>query len=67
MLSSPALHPLASFRSGFSACLGARRDALFELADAALTANGASSLVQFTLAPLHRQSWGSFYEALAVG
>jgi PAS domain-containing protein len=67
MLSSPALQPLESFRSAFYACLGARRDALFELADAALTLNPASSLVQLSLAPRHRRSWGSLYDALAVG
>jgi hypothetical protein len=67
MLSSPALQPLESFRSAFYGCLGARRDALFELADAALALNGPSSLVQLSLAPLHRRRWGSLYDGLAVG
>jgi hypothetical protein len=67
MLSSPALHSLASFRSRFYACLGVRRDALFELADAVLTQSGVASLVLLSLMPVHRRSWGSLYDALAVG
>src|SRR5256885_17095374 len=67
MLSSPALHPLDCFRSGFYACLGARRDTLFELADAALTTSTTASLVHLSLVPAHRRSWGSLYDALAVG
>jgi hypothetical protein len=67
MLSSPALHPLDCFRSSFYACLGARRDALFDLADAALTTSASSSLVHLSLLPAHRRSWGSLYDALAVG
>jgi hypothetical protein len=66
MLSSPALLPLWLFGSRRYACLGARRDALFELADAVLTQNGAASLVQPRLMPVHRRSWSSLYDALAV-
>ena len=67
MLSSSDPQPLASFRSRFYACLGARRDALFELADATLTTSAASSLVHLSLTAPHRRGWGSLYDALAVG
>jgi hypothetical protein len=51
MLSSPALHLLDSFRSGFYACFGTRRDTLFALADAALTTSANSSLIHLSLLP----------------
>ena len=60
-----ALH---DFRRSFYECLHRRRDALFELADAILSADAAApSPVHLSLEPAHRRGWGSFYAALARG
>jgi len=45
----------------------ARRDALFELLDAATVAGLVPSLVYLSLAAVHRRGWGSLYDALAAG
>lgn len=47
--------------------MGRRADALFELADAALTAGSVPSPVHLSLAPVHRRGWGSLYAALSKG
>ena len=49
------------------AAFGRRRDALFDLVDALLTAAPAPSLVHLCLAPAHRRGWGSLYAALRRG
>jgi hypothetical protein len=67
MFSTASLNQLRSFRSDFYQCLGQRRDALFDLADAALGAGLVPSLAHLSLAPSHRRGWGSLYAALAVG
>ena len=46
---------------------GAAVDALFELADAALTAGSVPSPVHLSLAPVYRRGWGSLYAALSKG
>jgi hypothetical protein len=62
---SDALH---SFRRSFYECLHRRGDALFELADAILTADGAApSPAHLSLQPPHRRGWGSLYAALSHG
>jgi len=62
---SDALH---NFRRSFYECLHCRSDALFELADAILSADAAApSPVHLSLQPAHRRRWGSFYAALARG
>ncbi len=61
------LAALRAFRSDLSTCLGPRRDALFELADALLTAGLVPSPVHLSLEAIHRRGWGSLYAALARG
>src|SRR5438105_3161217 len=59
---------LAGFREGFLRCLTARADALFELADAVLCAQGpVSSLVRLCLEPEFRRGHGSLYDGLSDG
>jgi hypothetical protein len=59
---------LAGFRRQFYACLTSRADALFELADAVLCADGpVRSLVELSLVGEHRRGHGSLYAALARG
>jgi hypothetical protein len=56
-----------AFRAGRDACRGRRRDALFELRDALLTAGPGPSLPHLRLAPGHRRGWGSVDAALRRG
>src|ERR671911_2671689 len=64
----PPPDALRTFRRSFYECLHRRRDALFELTDAILTADAsAPSPVRLSLQPAHRRGWGSFYAALARG
>lgn len=63
-----SLSALSCFRDGFYACLSRRADALFELCDAVLCANGpVRSLVELTLAAEHRRGHGAMYDALSQG
>jgi hypothetical protein len=63
-----ALSELSAFRAGFYHCLDARADALFELADAVICADGpVTSLAQLSLAPVFRRGHGALYDALADG
>ncbi len=65
---SDALHALCAFRRSFYECLHRRSDALFELTDALLTADGAvPSPVHLSLQASHRRGWGSLYAALDRG
>ncbi len=60
-----ALH---AFRRSFYECFHRRRDALFELADAILAADGAApSPAHLSLQASHRRGWGSLYAALDRG
>ena len=60
-----ALH---SLRRSLYECLYRRGDALFELADAILTADGAvPSPAHLSLQASHRRGWGSLYAALDRG
>jgi DDE superfamily endonuclease len=59
---------LAGFRSVFYDALTARADALFELTDAILCADGpVHSLVELSLVAEHRRGHGALYDALAHG
>ena len=62
-----ALAALRAFRAGMYTCFGRRRDALFELLDALLTAGPCPSLPHLSLASGHRRGWGSVYAALRRG
>ena len=59
---------LAGFRCEFYACLTARADELFELADSVLCAEGpVRTLVGLSLAPEHRRGHGALYDGLSAG
>ena len=63
-----ALGDLSGFRKAFYDCLTARADALFELTDAALCADGpVTSLVELSLAVEHRRGHGSLYGGVNQG
>ena len=67
MIAPDALAALTTFRGDLYACFAQRRDALFDLTDALLTADAVASPVHLSLAPAHRRGWGSLYAALADG
>ena len=59
---------LAAFRGEVYRCLGRRRDALFELADAVLCADGpVRTLAGLSLVPEHRRGHGALYDAVNHG
>jgi DDE superfamily endonuclease len=59
---------LSRFRGELYSCLTRRSDALFELADAVLCADGpVRSLVELSLVGEHRRGHGGLYDALAAG
>jgi hypothetical protein len=63
-----SLNDLAAFRCVFYDCLTLRADALFELADAVLCADGpVSTLVGLTLTAEHRRGHGALYDGLGSG
>lgn len=63
-----SLAVLSGFRADFYGCLTARADALFELTDALLCADGpVRSLVDLTLTAEHRRGHGALYDALNCG
>lgn len=63
-----ALGDLSRFRHGFYECLTKRADALFELTDAVLCADGpVTSLVELSLAAEHRRGHGALYDSLNQG
>jgi hypothetical protein len=62
------LGDLDRFRQEFYGSLSARADALFELTDAMLCADGrVTSLVELTLVGEHRRGHGAMYDALNAG
>lgn len=64
----PSDDALCTFRRSFYECLHRRKDALFELPDAILTADGAApSPAHLSLQASHRRGWGSLYAALDRG
>jgi hypothetical protein len=59
---------LVAFRRELHGCFTARADALFELADAVLCAEGpVRSLAELSLCPVFRRGHGALYDALACG
>ncbi|MFJ2116715.1 NF041680 family putative transposase [Streptomyces sp. NPDC087850] len=63
-----AFAEVSHFRSELYACLTARGDALFELCDALLCAEGpVRTLVELALAPEHRRGYGALYGGLNQG
>src|SRR5215212_3411825 len=64
---SNALDVLHTFRKSLYRCFDRRADALFELADAILTAGVVPSPVHLSLEAVHRRGWGSLYAALDRG
>jgi hypothetical protein len=59
---------LAGFRDGLYRCLTARADALMDLCDAVLCADGpVRSLAELSLVPEFRRGHGALYDALAEG
>jgi hypothetical protein len=63
-----ALGDLAAFRQEFYRCLPLRADALFELTDAVLCADGpVTTLVGLSLAAEHRRGHGALYDGLDAG
>ena len=59
---------LSRFRLDFHACLTARADELFELADAVLCADGpVRALARLSLGPEHRRGHGALYDAVNCG
>jgi DDE superfamily endonuclease len=63
-----ALGALSGFRRDLYGCLTARPDALFELTDAVLCADGpVRSLVELSLAAEHRRGHGALYDGLNGG
>jgi hypothetical protein len=59
---------LSRFRREFHACLTARRDEIFELADAVLCAGGpVRDLASLSLTPEHRRGHGALYGAVNHG
>jgi hypothetical protein len=62
------LDALRAFRRSFYGCFHRRRDAIFELTDAILAADGAiPSPAHLSLQASHRRGWGSHYAALGRG
>jgi DDE superfamily endonuclease len=63
-----SLTVLSRFRTDLYACLPARADALFELTDALMCADGpVKTLVDLSLAPEHRRGHGALYGGLNHG
>ena len=67
MIDPATLNTLRQFRAGVYDCFRARRDALFEVLDAATVLGLVPSLAYPSLPPVHRRRWGSLYDALAAG
>jgi len=64
----PPPDALRTFRRSLYECFHRRKDALFELADAILSADGtAPSPAHLSLQAPHRRGWGSLYAALWRG
>src|SRR5437867_9767101 len=59
---------LARFRATlYATALGNRKDSLFDLLDAVLTADGPATLARLSLAPGFRRRWPSVSDALDAG
>lgn len=66
-MNTPDLEALRAFRYHVYTRFGCRRDALFELLDALLTAPTIETPAHLSLVPSCRRGWGSLYDALNAG
>jgi DDE superfamily endonuclease len=66
-MNTPDLDRLRAFRHQMYTRFGCRRDALFELVDAVLTAPTIETPAHLSLAPACQRGWGSLYDALNAG
>jgi hypothetical protein len=64
---TPDLEELRAFRHHVYPLFGCRRDALFELLDAILTAPTIETPAHLSLVPTCQRGWGSLYDALNAG
>jgi DDE superfamily endonuclease len=67
METTPAHRTLQGFGQELYQALGRRRDALFELLEAALESSGRATLVRLSLSSAFRRRWPSAPDALADG
>jgi hypothetical protein len=67
MINPVTVNYLRKFRAEVYQRFETRRDALFELLDAVITAGLVPSLAHLSLEAAHRRGWGSLYDALAAG
>jgi hypothetical protein len=61
------LEELRVFRQHVYPLFGCRRDALFDLLDALLTAPSIETPAHLSLSPSCQRGWGSLYDALNAG
>ena len=66
-MQTPELEGLRAFRQQVYTRFGCRRDALFELLDALLTAPTIETPAHLSLLPSCQRGWASLYEALNAG
>jgi hypothetical protein len=66
-MNTPDLEELRAFRHQVYPQLGCRRDALFELLDAVLTAPTLETPAHLSLVPTCQRGWGRLYDALNAG
>ena len=66
-MNTPEREALRAFRHQVYRRLGCRRDALFEMLDAVLTAPTLETPAHLSLAPSSQRGWGSVYDALNAG
>ncbi len=66
-MNTPEWEALRAFRHQVYTRLGCRRDALFDLLDALLSATSIETPAHLSLAPSCQRGWGSVYDALNAG
>ena len=66
-MNTPEWEALRAFRHQVYPLFGCRRDALFELLDALLSAPTIETPAHLSLAPSCQRGWGSVYDALTAG
>ncbi len=66
-MNTPAWEALRAFRHQVYPLFGCRRDALFEILDAVLSAPSLETPAHLSLTPTCQRGWGSLYDALNTG
>lgn len=66
-MNTPELEALRAFRQQVYTLFGCRRDALFEILDAVLSAPSLETPAHLSLPPTCQRGWGSLYDALNAG